>query len=220
MMKGNKLDFVLSIGYFRMQQELFTCRYVNFDDTLYPVHWLRITLAKVKYGPKQSRLLRINESFSVMIKPFVLSDEVKTLYALYKSAIQFDAPDSVESCLLGTATDTVFDTRMIEVRHGDALIAVGIFDNGAYSIAGIMNFYDPAYHRQSLGKYLMLLKIQYAQQQQKEYYYPGYLVGNYPKFDYKLFPCEAATEVFDDSFCQWLPFSWETVAALTADRVD
>ena len=219
-MNGSELDFCLSIGYFRMQQEIFTCRYIYFDDKLCPVHWLRIALANVSYGPKQARLLRINEKFSVTLRPFVLSEEMETLYAIYRNGLNFDAPESVEACLLGGAIHSVFDTYAIEVRHEHALIAVGIFDNGERSIAGIMNFYHPDYHRQSLGKYLMLMKIKYAQRQGKEYYYPGYMVSGYAKFDYKLFACEAATEVFDESRDRWLPFSWETINRLLADRVN
>ncbi len=193
--------------------------YVVFDNTYCPVHWLRIALANVKYGPKQSRLVRINEKFSVTIKPFILSEEIKTLYALYKSAVDFDAPDSVEFWLLNGAKYSVFDTYVIEIRDDDKLIAVGIFDNGEQSIAGIMNFYHPDYRKQSLGKYLMMLKINYAQLQQKEYYYPGYLVSNYPKFNYKLFSCEAATEVFNENSGQWLPFSWEIVNVIASNML-
>jgi arginine-tRNA-protein transferase len=220
MMTGSKLDFCLSKGYFRTQQDLFTCRYVLFEDTLYPVHWLRITLANVTYGKTQLRLFRINEKFSVSVKPFTLTDELETLYARYRASINFDAPESVEACLLGVAIKNSFDTYVVEVRDGTRLIAAGIFDDGARSIAGIMNFYDPAYRKQSLGKYLMLLKINYAQSQHKTYYYPGYIVSNYPKFDYKLFVCESATEVFDDTSGLWLPFSWETVKFLRAQTVN
>lgn len=219
-MKGSQLDLCLSRGYFRMQQDVFTCRYVPFDDKFCVVHWLRIVLANVSYGPKQRRLFRINEAFSVRIKPFALSDEIERLYTLYRNSINFDASNSVEACLLDGSRHNVFDTYAIEIRDENKLIAVGIFDNGAQSIAGIMNFYHPAYHKQSLGKYLMLLKINYARLQQKTYYYPGYIVSNYPKFDYKLFACEAATEVFDSLSGEWFPFSWETVHTLAAYWMD
>ncbi|MCK8493629.1 arginine-tRNA-protein transferase [Spirosoma sp. RP8] len=211
-MKGSKLDFCLSKGYFRMQQDLFTCRYVFFDDTFYSVHWLRLVLPNVQFGTKQRRLLRINESYSVSVKPFSLTQELEGLYSLYRQSIDFDAPESVESCLLAGATYNLFDTNVVEVRDKGMLIAAGIFDAGLESIAGIMNFYHPAYRKQSLGKFLMLQKINHARLNHKIYYYPGYLVNNYPKFDYKLFACESATEVFDDGSGQWLPFSWETIA--------
>ncbi len=217
-MKESELDFFLGLGYFRMQQEVFTCQFMPANGTFYPVHWLRIVLATVQFGPKQTRLFTINAPFSVTVKPLVLTTELETLYAIYRNSLDFDAPESVEACLMGGATTTAFDTYIIEIRDEGMLIAAGIFDNGERSIAGIMNFYLPDYRRYSLGKYLMLLKIQYARQWHKDYYYPGYLVSHYPKFDYKLFACQAATEVYDDNNDYWLPFSWEAVNALAAGR--
>lgn len=213
-MTGTRLDFALSMGYFRMQQQVFTCRWVPFNDDIYPAYWLRIDLAAVRYGPKQTRLFRINERFSATVKPLVITAELNNLYDRYRNGIDFDAPESVTSCLLGGARQTAFDTYVIEIRDEGALIAAGIFDNGSDSIAGIMNFYDPAYRKQSPGKYLMLMKMEYARQQRKTWYYPGYIVGNYPKFDYKLFACQPATEVYDDHRGAWLPFSWEILGSL------
>ncbi|GAB3987237.1 hypothetical protein GCM10028807_06710 [Spirosoma daeguense] len=200
-----------------MQQTVFTCQYLLCENVVCSVHWLRIVLDNVQYGPKQLRLLRLNEKFVVDVKPFRLTDELNTLYRIYRNYINFDAPETISSCLLNGSTNNVFDTQMVEVRDEGKLIAVGIFDNGLRTIAGIMNFYDPDYKKHSLGKFLMLMKMKYAQQQQKEYYYPGYMVHKYPKFDYKLFACEPATEVYDDNTGLWIPFSWETVVALSAE---
>ncbi|GAB3512087.1 hypothetical protein GCM10027341_52430 [Spirosoma knui] len=216
MMSGHELDFWLSRGYFRMQQRLFTCQLLMFDDLFYSAHWLRIAIRNVTYGKDQLRLLRINDKFTVTIKPFILSDEIERLYSLYRQSITFDAPESVESCLLGGALHSVFDTYIVEVRDEGRLIAGGIFDNGSTSIAGIMNFYDPAYRKYSLGKYVILQKMKHAQLHRKTYYYPGYLVHKYPKFDYKLFACPSATEVFNSLDDVWLPFSWEAVTAESA----
>ncbi|GAB3957449.1 hypothetical protein GCM10028805_50170 [Spirosoma harenae] len=214
-MTGSKLDLCLSMGYFRMHQDIFTCQIARFGNRLCAVHWLRIVLPDVTYGTKQLRLLRSNEKFSVAVKPFALNDELETLYAKYRDSINFDAPDSVEACLLDGATENVFDSYVVEVRDQGKLIAAGIFDDGNQSIAGIMNFYDPDYRKYSLGKFLMLQKMKHAQLQRKTYYYPGYLVHNFPKFDYKLFACEPATEVLHATSGIWIPFSWETVNALS-----
>lgn len=218
-MKGSELDICLSRGYFRSRQNVFTRQYVFFEGTYYPAYWLRVDLANVRFGLKQSRLFRVNEKFSVAIKPFVLTQEVETLYSVYRHSLDFNSFESIEACLMGGAIQTLFDTYIIEIRDGHKLIAGGVFDTGERSVAGILNFYDPDYRKFSLGKYLMLLKIQYAQLHLKAYYYPGYLVGGYSKFDYKLFPCEAATQVLDDSRNQWHPFSWEIVTSLFLDRL-
>ncbi len=219
---GHFLDYYLSQGYYRMGQNLFTCQFLPLETGLYTTHWLRLAVARATYGPKQRRLFRLNERFGVAVRPFRLTPEYDELYARYYQAVDFEGNPSLADLLLDGNSHNVFDTNILEVRDGDRLIAAGVFDSGADSIAGIVNFYDPNYHKHSLGKYLMLLKLEHARRHQLAYYYPGYLVHNYPKFDYKLFACPAATEVFNAATHQWRPFSWEEVnrqaAALLADE--
>ena len=215
--RGDALDFYLGQGYYRMQQDLFTCQFVPFDDCLYTAHWLRLDLLRVQWGPEQRRLLRRNARFAATIRPFHLTDECEELYARYRAAITFDAASTVEAVLLGGATHNVFNTCIIELRDEGRLIAAGIFDLGERSLAGILNFYDPTYRQYSLGKYLLLLKTDYGRRMQLDYYYPGYVVHDYPKFDYKLFACAPATEVYDCIRGQWLPFSDQVVAAQSAE---
>ncbi|WP_226163047.1 GNAT family N-acetyltransferase [Hymenobacter terricola] len=215
--RGEALDFYLSQGYYRMQQDLFTCQFVPFDGRLYSAHWLRLNLARVQWGPEQRRLLRLNSRFSTTVRPFRLTPEYEALYFRYRAAITFDAAPTVDAVLLGGAAHNVFNTFSIELRDGGRLIAAGIFDLGQRSLAGILNFYDPAYRKHSLGKYLMLLKTDHARRLELDYYYPGYLVYDYPKFDYKLYPSLAATEVFDSIGGQWQSFSWEAVAAHSSE---
>jgi arginyl-tRNA--protein-N-Asp/Glu arginylyltransferase len=215
--RGEALDFYLSQGYYRMQQNLFTCQFVPFDDRIYSVHWLRLVLARVEWGPEQRRLMRRNAPLAATIRPFSLRPEYEELYARYRQSIAFDAAPTVDEVLLGGATHNVFNTYAIELHDGNQLVAVGIFDQGHDSLAGILNFYDPAYRQSSLGKYLLLLKAEHARRLQLSYYYPGYLVHDYPKFDYKLFPSTAATEVFDSINGQWQPFAWDMVATHSAE---
>ncbi|SHI46126.1 arginine-tRNA-protein transferase [Hymenobacter daecheongensis DSM 21074] len=211
------LDYYLAQGYYRMHQDLFTCRFLPIEGDLYTAHWLRLVLADVQEGPTQRRLRRLSERFAVTLRPFRLTAELEELYAAYRAAITFDAPSTVEAFLLAGATHNVFDTSTIEVRDGARLIAAGIFDSGAHSLAGIMNFYHPDYRKFSLGKLLMLLKLDVAQQRQCLYYYPGYVVHQYPKFDYKLFACPAATQVYDCLSGRWVPYSAAVVARQSAE---
>ena len=215
--RGDALDFYLAQGYYRMQQELFTCHFVPFGGRLYSAHWLRLVLPRVEWGPEQRRLLRRNARFAATVRPFRLTDEHEELYARYRSAITFDAAPTIEAVLLGGEAHNVFNTFVIELRDGERLIAAGIFDRGERSLAGILNFYDPTYRQHSLGKYLLLLKTDYACRLGLDYYYPGYVVHDYSKFDYKLFACAAATEVFDCVRSQWQPFSLAAVAAQSAE---
>ena len=213
---GDFLDYYLSLGYYRMSQDLFTCRFLPHAGGLHTTHWLRVVLSQVQYGPRQRQLLRLNERFTTIVRPFQLTAEYEALYVRYHESLEFDTAASLESLLLDGSPDTIFDTHVVEVRDGGQLIAAGIFDRGTTALMGIVNFYDPAYRKHSLGKYLLLCKVAYACHQQLTYYYPGYLVHSYPKFDYKLFACPAATQVYDCLGGQWLPFSWEEVARQSA----
>ena len=81
---------------------------------------------------------------------------------------------------------TIYNTHEINLFDGEKLIAVGYFDIGTRSAAGISSFYDPSYKKYSLGKYLIYLKMEYCQKMGFEYFYPGYFVPGYKAFDYKL----------------------------------
>lgn len=213
---GEVLDYYLGLGYYRMNQDLFTSRFLPVEDEWYTVHWLRLVVARLAWGSRQRQLWRQNARFAVTVRPFALSAEYEALYARYYQTLAFDTAASLEELLLAGAPTTVFSTYVVDVRDGDRLIAAGIFDRGAASLAGIVNFYDPAYRHFSPGKYLLLRKAAHAQEQRLAYYYPGYVAHGYAKFDYKATICPAATEVFDCLGRQWLPFSWAAVAEQSA----
>jgi arginine-tRNA-protein transferase len=203
-MAGYELDDYLYRGWFRMGQTIFTTDFIPVNGLIYPVYWLRFPVQEVSYGKKQKRLMAINRDFTIDIRPFQLVDEIEQLYSLYKSSIDFEAPPTVESFLMDGATRSIYDTYIIGIRDAGQLIAAGIFDRGKDSLAGIMNFYHPGYKTKSLGKYLMLLKINYALEAGMIYYYPGYIAGGFAKFDYKLFPDPYTAELFDSNQGRWL----------------
>ena len=198
LIRGDALDYYLAQGYYRMHQDLFTCQFVPFGNRLYSAHWLRLDMARVQWGPEQRHLLRRNARFAATVRPLRLTAEHEELYARYRESITFEAAPTVTDVLLGDAAQSVFD-------------------RGDRTLAGILNFYDPNYRKFSLGKYLLLLKTDYGRRLQYTHYYPGYVVHDYPKFDYKLFACAAATEVFDCVRGQWQPFSSAAVAAQSAE---
>jgi arginine-tRNA-protein transferase len=144
---------------------------------------------------------------------------MEMLYEIYFGSINFEVPRTIQDFLFGEAViekpqHDLFESEVIEIRDEHKLIAAGIFDNGHNSIAGIMNFFDPAYKKYSLGKYLMLLKMQHAIKNGKAFYYPGYIAYNYKKFDYKLFPNQHLAEIFDAKLKIWLPYSKELIENL------
>src|ERR1700733_10285146 len=93
-MTGYDLDDYLCKGWYRMWQFIFTTDVVKFEEFSYAVYWLRIALPKVSYGKSQKKIIAKNQHFTVEIKPYRLSAEIENLYTLYKTTIDFKAPDS------------------------------------------------------------------------------------------------------------------------------
>lgn len=209
--KGRMLDDYLSRGWYRMGQFIFTGHVMVLNERFHLLHWLRLSVAEINYGKKQKSIIRKNGRFHTRIKPFAITEEIENLYTLYRASTDFEASPSVYSYLMEGNENNVFDTQCIEVRDNDKLIAIGYFDEGENSIAGILNFYDPAYSSFSLGKYLMLVKIDYGKKMSKQWYYTGYIVNGYPKFDYKLFADIHATQVFNRHDETWSVFQWTSI---------
>ena len=205
----SQLDTILERGWYRMGQGVFTCDYIIKEEIYYRVYWLRYQLKNLSLGSSQQQIIKRNRRFSVYNKPFELTEELEALYAAYKTGIDFDPSPSVRQWLFKDDLKNIFDTWLVEVRDSGRLIAAGVFDQGEESISGIMGFYHPEYKKYSLGKYLLLLKTIYAQDAGKKWYYPGYLVQGLPKFNYKLFLDEKATQVFLPELNRWLPWKPE-----------
>ncbi len=204
---GKELDDFLSLGFYRMGQGIFSTHYLIVNDQVHEVSWLRYHIPSVKLSRSVNKICRHSNRFSCSFKPLSITDEMEALFSLYKTGIDFDPAISVHHWLLEEQDQNVYDTQIIEIRDGGRLIAVGVFDKGENSIAGIMNFYDPAYKKYSLGKYLMLLKVKFAAAENIEWYYPGYIVKGYEKFDYKLFIGHSSASIYQPGRNEWVPYN-------------
>lgn len=205
-MPGPLLDEYLSRGWYRMQQTIFTTDIIIKNDIIIPVFWLRIVLKKYSEAKSSRKIMDLNKKFTVQLKSGHITEEAEELYTHYKAAVNFDVSDTIRDYLVGEAQVSIYNTKCYEIREGKKLIACGYFDEGDSSLAGILNIYHPDYKQTSPGKFLMLLKINYALQQQKQFYYPGYISTGITKFDYKLFPGKESSEVFITRKQQWVPW--------------
>jgi arginine-tRNA-protein transferase len=101
------------------------------------------------------------------------------------------------------AEHNIYDTHALQIWDGDRLVGMGIFDLGAKSGASILHFYDPEYARYSIGKYLILLTMDELRARGCEWYYPGYVVTDVPRFDYKFFLGRDVAEYFEPTSQTW-----------------
>jgi leucyl-tRNA---protein transferase len=216
-MSHEQLDRLLDKGWYRMGSGVFTCHYIVQNDRFHRVHWMRYDLKKLNPRKQHPAIFKRNRLFDFNIEPFVLTDELEYLYRLYKKGIDFDPAPSVRDWLIKEGKTPPFDTRLITLRYQGNLMAAGVFDVAAKSLAGIMSFYDPAFRKYSAGKYLLLLKIEYAKSLGMNWFYPGYVVSGLPRFDYKIFPGEAACEIYVPELDQWSPYERDFVDRMAMD---
>jgi arginine-tRNA-protein transferase len=206
------LDEYLALGYYRMRNSIFTTNqvfveYYGNSALFTPVFWLRTVLDLVAESRSSLRIRKKCSGFTVRFLPAVITEEMEELYTAYRNHINFDTSDSCRECMTDEDINiNPFNSRMIEVRDGARLIAVGYFDIGLDSSMAILHFYHPDYRQFSLGKYLMLQSLDYSREQQMRFYYPGYLSTTHPKMDYKIFPDLNAIEVFFPVEKEWLPY--------------
>jgi arginine-tRNA-protein transferase len=145
-----------------------------------PVFWLRTLVNKITENKSAIRIRKQCAAFTVEYTSAAITEEIEELYTIYHSKIEFEAAERCRDYLEDPLKPNPFDSRMIAIRDGRKLIAV--------------------------GKCLMLKKIDFAREQGIQYYYTGYLGTTETKFDYKLFPDKKAMEVLLAFDQQWVPW--------------
>lgn len=209
------LDYYLSKGYYRMGQSIFTTDLIPMGMLLYPVYWLRTDVNRLDRNMLDRKLHKAKKKFTIEITEAQITEEINRVYEEYRHYVDFNAYESVHACLFADSNHNIFHTKMMLIRDGTALVAVGYFDCGNISLMGILNFYRPSHKRYSLGKLLMLLKIEYALLRGFRYYYTGYFSTRHPKFDYKFFPDKNAIDVYLSTLQKWVPYQ-----SVTHDMLD
>lgn len=216
---GAMLDEYLALGWYRMGQIIFTTDYLYKDEQYIRVFWLRYRMDLFRFSRKQEKLLQLPEGFTISNKPLLLSEELEAVYQLYRREIDFEISPTLREnlfslCFISSEEAPAYDSWVIEIRDKGKLIAAGIYDMGEKSMMGIINFYDPAYKKFSLGKRMILYKLRESLLRKLDYYYPGYIVPDYPKFDYKLEAGPEICEIYHTTEDAWLPYSPALINAI------
>lgn len=218
-LSSEQLDSYLAKGWFRMGQSIFTTNFLRFNEQFYSAIWLRIALASFELSKTQEKLKKQNAKFRVVIKQASITPEKEVLFAKYRASIRFDASPSLPYLLYNESSRDIFDSYDVCVYDHEKLIATGYFDLGKTTSMGISCFYDPDYKKYSLGKYLMLLKIEYVKALGLTYFYPGYFAPGYPLFDYKLDLAKSGVSYLDLMTNEWQDIQYFDVSNTPLNRI-
>lgn len=183
---GAKLDNYLEKGWFRSAQYIYTISSIPLEGVMYFPIRIRLPLKGYSFKKSLRKIIRKNKQFRTISRKAIITPEKEELYK--KFIVRFDtyiSPNLLDALQEGGET-TIYNTYEINVFDKDKLIAVSFFDLGKATMASIMGVFDPAYSKYSLGLYTMLAEIQFGKTNGFEHYYPGYVIPDYPKFDYKM----------------------------------
>lgn len=104
------------------------------------------------------------------------------------------------------------DTRLLEFRLGDRLMAVAVTDVTPGGLSAVYTFFDPALSARSPGTFAILCQIQVARGLGLPYLYLGYWIEDCRKMNYKtrFRPLEAWNGCYWDSGGPGQPVSHST----------
>jgi len=208
-LSGEELDVFLEYGWYRMGQSVFTCHFLFFEDNLYSPIWLRLPLEGYRFRKSLRKIKRrVEERFEVKVRPAIIDEEKEMLFQRFKKHFKGKLYGSVKEALFDGKDHNVFNTWEVAVFDQGRLIAFSFFDLGHLAIASIKAVYAHEYSNYSLGIYTMLREIQFGWEKGFDYFYPGYFVPGYSRFDYKLrIGTPEQVEFYDLKTSTWRPLS-------------
>lgn len=202
-----ELDAYLAHGWYRMGQCIFTTDFVEREGVHYKAIWLRNRLSIYQASTSFQKLKKRNKNFTTEIIPFNYNSTYEKLFQQYRLSLPPERVRSLHSFLFGDSPYLIFNSVVINLYDAGKLIGAGVFDLGKTSAAGISSFYDPAYQKFSIGRYLIFKKIEYCKRRGYDYFYPGYFVEGIKAFDYKLEIGKESLEYYNMREGAWKPIS-------------
>ena len=201
-----ELDQCLAKGWYRMGQTIFTTHFLCFGNMFYSALWVRLPLEGYQFSKSLRKIIRRNSThFQTTVGPAFITHEQEKLYELYRESFPGILSPTLRDSLLDGGNQNLYRTMQVTVRDGKKLVACSFFDLGKTGGASILGFYHPAYSTHSLGLYTMLEEIQFCRYLGMNWFYPGYVVPGYHRFDYKLRIGDV--EYFDLGSDSWLPWN-------------
>lgn len=205
-LRNTSLDNYLERGWFRIGQSVFTTNFLHFDGIVYSALWLKVVLEEFKLTASQKKIIHKNKQFEVKYCEYSYSLEKENLYKNYRDSLNFNTSESLNFLLADDGSGNEFNTYEVGVYDEGKLIALGVFDIGNETAEGIVSIFDPNYKKYSLGKFLVLKKIEFLILKDIKIFYPGYYVPGYKQFDYKLDISKNATYFLDIVSKSWKHF--------------
>ncbi|WP_088328777.1 arginyltransferase [Lacimicrobium sp. SS2-24] len=147
---------------------------------------LRVLVSEFEPSRNQRRILSRNHDLTVTLQT-QSQDDYYPLFEAYIHERHSQGsmfPPSVEQ-YRHFINSYWADTRFMDIRLKDRLVAVAITDTIGDGLSALYTFFDSALQKRSLGTFAILQQIALAKELQKPHLYLGYQIDECNKMNYK-----------------------------------
>ncbi|HEX8637203.1 MAG TPA: hypothetical protein VF692_03995 [Pyrinomonadaceae bacterium] len=180
-----QLDALLADGWRHFGTHFFRYNLGFYEREIRLVIPLRINLRNFAISKSQRRVVCKNQDLRTVIRPIEITHEKEALFERHKQRFKEGVPDSLYDFLSFDAARVPCPAKEVCVYEEEKLLAASFFDVGEKSVSGVYAMFEPTDSRRSLGIYTMLLEIETARADGKEFYYQGYAYEGKSFYDYK-----------------------------------
>jgi arginine-tRNA-protein transferase len=156
-----------------------------YETEIRRVQPLRIRLGDFSFSKSQRRVFRRNKDVRTVIRPVEITTEKELLFELHRQRFKRDAPFSLYDFLSYDAARVPCKALEVCVYRETELLAASFFDVGERAVSSIYAMFAPEETARSLGIFTMLLEIEWARENKKDFLYQGYAYEGNSFYDYK-----------------------------------
>jgi arginyl-tRNA--protein-N-Asp/Glu arginylyltransferase len=142
------------------------------------------------YQPSRSQRRNWKENSGAIQATPVSAQYYEEHFQLYKRYLGHRHPDGAMVCnspgqYSQFLTCDWAETRFIEFREGDRLVAVAVSDLLPNGTSSVYTFFDPELRQRGLGVYALMWQIAFTRELGLKWVYPGFWIESCQKMNYK-----------------------------------
>ncbi|WP_372651434.1 arginyltransferase [Halobacteriovorax sp.] len=194
----SELDIILENGWRKFGRYYFRPNCSNCKQCL-P---LRVLVNEINFNKKQRKILKKNEDIVISKEPLSFREEYYQIYIQHNKRFNTSKNTSEDR---NEFTEGFFtkscSSFILSYSLNGVIIAWGILDEGASGISSVYFAFNPEHSARSLGHFGALTEINYAKENNYDYYYLGYYIESNPSMAYKA--SYRPHQLFNWSSRQW-----------------
>ena len=180
-----RLDSLLAKGWRHFGEQFYRYNLGWYKDEIRVVIPVRLRLADFTFSKSQRRILKKNQDLQTVVRPIEITAETVEIFERHRRRFEDNIPPTIYTFLSYEPAVIPCEALEIAVYERGKLLAKSFLDVATNSVSSIYGIFEPAEISRSLGILTMLLEIDFALKNGKEFYYHGYVYEGNSLYDYK-----------------------------------